>query len=217
MGTTITAGQNSEAARAEMDDLNGRFSEAGVVSEVIAHKAGKKQKFVRITCGPNQLRGIAKHLKHNLGVNHCAMVTGTHYPEGESERGWEVAYHLHRWPIKDVEAHTMTVHEGEKLKGQEVPMEFEVFIPLPAGDSPSVPSIQDIWEGADWNEKETWDLVGIDFDGHKGMRRVLLPHDSPTGYHPLQKQHKLRYHDFNEMYDDAQGFGRKPDDMGRVK
>ena len=111
----------------------------------------------------------------------------------------------------------MTVHEGEKLKGQEVPMEFEVFIPLPAGDSPSVPSIQDIWEGADWNEKETWDLVGIDFDGHKGMRRVLLPHDSPTGYHPLQKQHKLRYHDFNEMYDDAQGFLRKPQDAGKIK
>ena len=33
----------------------------------------------------------------------------------------------------------------------------------------------------------------------------------------MQKQHKIRYHDINEMYDDAQGFGRKPTDEGRVK
>ena len=217
LGTTITQGQSSEAARAASDELNERFSEAGIVSEVIAHSAGKKQKFVRITCKPSQWRGLAKHLKHKVGVNHCAMITGTHYPDGDSSRGWEVAYHLHRWPIKDVEAHTMTVHEGEKLKGKDVPMEFEVFISLEAGDSPSVPSIQDIWEGADWNEKETWDLVGIDFTGHVNMHRVLNPHDSPVGFHPLQRQHKIRYHDFNEMYDDPQGFGRKPVDEGRVK
>ena len=145
------------------------------------------------------------------------MVTGTHYPDGGDDRGWEVAYHLHRWPIKNVEAHTMTVHEGESLEGDDIPMEFEIFIPLATGDSPSVPSVQDIWVGADWNEKETWDLVGIDFEGHENMHRVLNPHDSPTGFHPLQRQHKIRYHDFNEMYDDPQGFDRKPVDEGRVK
>ena len=80
-----------------------------------------------------------------------------------------------------------------------------------------MPTIQDIWEGADWNEKETWDLVGIDFEGHEEMRRVLNPHESPVGFHPLQKQHKLRYHGFEEMYDDAQGFMRKPVDSSRVK
>ena len=53
--------------------------------------------------------------------------------------------------------------------------------------------------------------------GHKNMHRVLNPHDSPEGFHPLQKQHQIRYHDFNEMYDDAQGFVRKPADEGRVK
>ena len=113
------------------------------------------------------------------------------------------------------------VHETKvdiaSLSAKDTPLEFEISMTLPETRTPSVPSVADIWVGADWNEKETWDLVGIDFDGHDGMRRVLLPHDSPTGYHPLQKQHKLRYHDFNEMYDDAQGFGRKPEDSGRVK
>ena len=156
-------------------------------------------------------------MKFDLGVNYCSMVTGTHFPEGSPERGWEVAYHFLRQPIQDQKPNTCTVHDVESLAGKDVPMEFEVFIPLPQGDSPTVPSVQSIWVGADWNEKETWDLVGIKFEGHDNMHRVLNPNDSPEGFHPLQKQHKIRYHDHNEMYDDPQGFIRKPADEGRVK
>ena len=217
MGSIVSKELNAEAAKAVAEILNSRFSDAGIVVEVVAHTSGLAYEFVRITCAPSQWRGLAKYLKNGVGVNYCAMVTGTHFPDGGPERGWEVAYHMNRWPIANVEAHTMTVLEGEKLKGNDIPVEFEIFIPLPAGQSPSVPSIQDIWEGADWNEKETWDLVGIDFEGHVNMHRVLNPHDSPVGFHPLQRQHKIRYHDFNEMYDDPQGFGRKPADEGRVK
>ena len=47
----------------------------------------------------------------------------------------------------------MTVQQRRNLEGDDIPMEFEIFIPLPAGDSPSVPSVQDFWVGADWNEK----------------------------------------------------------------
>ena len=143
MGTTITKEQNSEATQAAADNLAERFSDAGITIEVVAHSAGKKFEFVRITCSPEQWRAVAKHLKHELGVNHCAMVTGTHYPEGSESRGWEVAYHMHRWPIQDVPAHTMTVHKGETLEGDDIPLEIEIFIPLPSGDSPSVPSVQD--------------------------------------------------------------------------
>ena len=217
MGTTVTIEQNAEAAKTCVSTISSRFGDTGVTVEAVAHTSGKKYEFVRITCSPEQWRGVAKFLKYEIGVNYCAKVTGTHYPEGSAERGWEVAYHMNRWPISNVEAHTMTVLEGEKLKGDDIPMEFEIFIPLASGDSPSVPTIQDIWEGADWNEKETWDLVGIDFEGHKEMRRVLQPHETPAGFHPLQKQHKLRYHEFNEMYDDAQGFMRKSEDIGKVK
>jgi NADH-quinone oxidoreductase subunit C len=103
------------------------------------------------------------------------------------------------------------------MLGSQIPVEFEILISLPNNDTPSVPTVQNVWVGADWNEKETWDLVGIDFEGHEGMRRVLNPHESPVGFHPLQKQHKLRYHGFEEMYDDAQGFMRKPVDSSRVK
>ena len=84
MGTTVTKEQNSAAAQAVADNLAERFSDAGMTIEIIAHAAGKKYEFVRITCAPDQLRALAKHLKHDLGVNHCAMVTGTHIPREET-------------------------------------------------------------------------------------------------------------------------------------
>lgn len=217
MGIAITKEQNAKAASTIAAAISKRFSDGGIKAESVSHSNDKKFDFVRITCEPNQWRAVAKWLAHEGGVGHCSMVTGTHFPDGPAERGWEVVVHLMKWPIVNVAAHSMIVHDPSKFKTEEVPMEFEVVIPIAAGDSPSIPTVQDIWVGADWNEKETWDLVGIDFEGHVNMHRVLNPHDSPVGFHPLQRQHKIRYHDFNEMYDDPQGFGRKPVDEGRVK
>ena len=217
MGTSITQDQNTSAAEACLEAINARFEGTGVSASIEHHSNAKKYAFIRMSTPPQHWIALAKWMRHDLGVNYCSMVTGTHFPDGPDERGWEVAYHFLRQPIENQTPNTHNVMVAEELKGMDIPMEFEVLIPLSQGDSPSVPSIQSIWGGADWNEKETWDLVGIRFEGHENMHRVLNPHDSPDGFHPLQKQHKLRYHDHNEMYDDAQGFMRKPADEGRVK
>lgn len=217
MTGSITLEQNLAAAEACATALSERFDGSGIEVSVQHHSNAKKFAFVRISTPPQHWIALAKWMKFERGVNYCSMVTGTHFPEGGEGRGWEVAYHFLRQPVVDQKPNTCTVHDVENLSGLEVPMEYEVFIPLPQSQSPTVPSIQSIWVGADWNEKETWDLVGIKFEGHENMHRVLNPHDSPEGFHPLQKQHKLRYHDHNEMYDDPQGFLRKPADEGRVK
>lgn len=59
---------------------------------------------------------------------------------------------------------------------------------------PSVPSLAHIWRTADWHEREAYDLVGIHFDGHPDLRRILLPTDW-KGY-PLRTdyQEEERYH-----------------------
>jgi NADH:ubiquinone oxidoreductase subunit C len=217
MGMKITLEQNAVAVTECADAINDRFSGSGVNADIIQHSNAKKYSFVRVTTPPQHWQALAKWMKFEVGVNYCSMVTGTHYPDGGEERGWEVVYHLLRQPIVNQIPDTNTVYVAEKMLGSQVPVEFEVIINLPNNDTPSVPTVQHIWGGADWNEKETWDLVGINFEGHENMHRVLNPHDSPDGFHPLQKQHKIRYHDFNEMYDDAQGFVRKPADEGRVK
>ena len=217
MGMAITLEQNAIAVTECADAINDRFSGSGINADIIQHSNAKKYSFVRITSPPQHWQALAKWMKFEGGVNYCSMITRTHFPDGGDERGWEVVYHLLRQPIVNQLPNTNTVFVAEKMLGTQVPVEFEVIISLPNNDTPSVPTVQHIWNGADWNEKETWDLVGINFEGHENMHRVLNPHDSPDGFHPLQKQHKIRYHDYNEMYDDAQGFVRKPADEGRVK
>lgn len=59
---------------------------------------------------------------------------------------------------------------------------------------PSVPSVSSVWKGADWLERETYDLFGILFTGHPDMRRIFLPEDW-EGF-PLRKDYKVQeyYH-----------------------
>lgn len=58
------------------------------------------------------------------------------------------------------------------------------------GQDPRVPSVTSIWPTADWHERETFDLMGIGFDGHPDLRRILLPQDWVG--HPLRKDYPLR-------------------------
>ena len=52
-------------------------------------------------------------------------------------------------------------------------------------DDPKMPSAQPVWMHADWMERESYDLLGIVYEGHRDLRRVLLPEDWIG--HPLRK------------------------------
>jgi|TARA_B110000263_G_scaffold93003_1_gene81330 NADH-quinone oxidoreductase subunit C len=60
-------------------------------------------------------------------------------------------------------------------------------------DSPSIDSISNIWFGANWHEREAFDLMGIYFIGHPDLRRVLLP-EGFAG-HPLRKDYVYEIHE----------------------
>jgi len=53
---------------------------------------------------------------------------------------------------------------------------------------PSVPSVSGVWRTADWHEREAFDLMGVYFEGHPDLRRILLPEDW-EGY-PLRKDYE---------------------------
>ena len=53
----------------------------------------------------------------------------------------------------------------------------------------SVPSVTNLWVGADWHEREVWDMMGIPFTGHPNMKRILMWEGYP--YFPLRKDFPL--------------------------
>jgi NADH-quinone oxidoreductase subunit C len=55
---------------------------------------------------------------------------------------------------------------------------------------PTVPSVVKLWEGANWLEREVWDLFGIRFAGHPDLRRIVLPEEFTA--HPLRKDYPLQ-------------------------
>lgn len=56
-------------------------------------------------------------------------------------------------------------------------------------DAPDVDSVVSIWDGANWHERECYDMFGIQFKGHPDLRRILMPEDW-EGY-PLRKDYPL--------------------------
>jgi NADH-quinone oxidoreductase subunit C len=56
-------------------------------------------------------------------------------------------------------------------------------------DNPHVASVASVWRTADWHEREAFDMIGLIFDGHPDLRRILMP-DDWVG-HPLRKDYKV--------------------------
>ena len=59
-----------------------------------------------------------------------------------------------------------------------------------SGEDPHVATVTDVWPGANWLEREVWDLFGIAFDGHPDPRRLLMPEDWDG--HPLRKDYPVQ-------------------------
>jgi NADH-quinone oxidoreductase subunit C len=63
---------------------------------------------------------------------------------------------------------------------------LELHVDVPRG-KPTVATVSDVWPAADWHEREAYDMMGIRFEGHPDLRRILLA-DGWVG-HPLRKDY----------------------------
>ena len=65
-----------------------------------------------------------------------------------------------------------------------------------------VESVTSLWKGADWHERETWDLVGIKFKNHPNLKRILLA-EGWVG-HPLRKNYPMDKKQFVNLAEDGE-------------
>lgn len=76
------------------------------------------------------------------------------------------------------------------------------------GNDAVVPSVTGVWKGANWPEREVWDMFGVKFEGHPDLRRILLPYDW-TG-HPLRKDYPLGHEEVQFSFNYERVQSRKP-------
>ena len=127
---------------------------------------------------------IAAALKGN-GFDYLQCQGG--YDEGPGER--LVCFYHFLAMAEQVEA--MAIDPAAKLR------EVRLKVFLSREGTPSLPSIYGLFRGADWQERETFDMFGIQFDGHPHPKRLLMPEDW-KGW-PLRKDYVQP--DFYEMQD----------------
>jgi len=72
------------------------------------------------------------------------------------------------------------------LASTELKTRLDFKIILPREDNVTVESVTKIWKGANWFEREIWELFGINIKNHENLKRFLLPDDWDQG-HPLRK------------------------------
>jgi NADH:ubiquinone oxidoreductase subunit D/NADH:ubiquinone oxidoreductase subunit C len=112
----------------------------------------------------NQLTEVARHIRDEMGYDFLSSVTAVDYAK---DGYFEVAYHAFS-----------TEQGGGPL----------VFKARGSADDPIVPSLVAIWPGAEFQEREAWDLMGVRFEGHPDLRRILM-WEGFEG-HPLRKEWK---------------------------
>jgi len=114
-------------------------------------------------------------MKEEYFFEHCSLITAI-----DNQPDFELVYHL-------------SCLSGElSVNNTKMAAMLEAHIHLKR-DSPSVDSISDLWFGANWHEREAFDLMGIYFIGHPDLRRVLLP-EGFAG-HPLRKDYVYEIHE----------------------
>jgi NADH-quinone oxidoreductase subunit C len=75
------------------------------------------------------------------------------------------------------------------LVAPDVPRRLRVKVRV-GGDEPHLPTVTGIWPSAGFLEREVWDLLGVVFDGHPDLRRLLTPDD--WAGHPLRKDYPVQ-------------------------
>ena len=135
----------------------------------------------------NALKGICNFLKDDFDfrMNYLVDVVGVDF-HPETPR-FEVVYHLY------------SISKKHRLR-----------LKVKAATGEDVPSVTGVWSGADWPEREAFDMFGIVFEGHPDLKRIYMPVEWEG--HPLRKDYPLK--GYKDRYNP---YGEELEEEGIIK
>ena len=80
-----------------------------------------------------------------------------------------------------------------------IPTRARLRLKVRVADGGTLPTVQGVWKGAGWPEREVWDMFGIVFDGHPDLRRLLMPEDWEG--HPARKDYPVQIRKGAQTYE----------------
>lgn len=131
---------------------------------VLEAKVQRKGRIL-ITVKKERLMDASIFLKEKLEFDHIASVSGLDYPDRNE---FEVVYHIYSITKKTL---------------------AEVKVAISRNDA-KLPSLIPVWPGINYHERETWEMFGIEFQGHPNLTRFLLPEEWDK-IPPFRKDFKL--------------------------
>ncbi len=116
---------------------------------------------IRVYVPRESILTFCKFLRDELCCESLSLVSAVDWPEN-----YECVYHIASYL-------------------EEFIVELHVKIPK---DDPKVQSLSEVWKGAEYPEREAYDMMGITFEGHPDLRRILLPEN--FRFYPLRKDYE---------------------------
>src|SRR6476660_2933802 len=159
--------------QALLDNLKTKFPDA-----ILAIRVDAARGETAVSVAAAHLVDIARYLRDapEGAFDHLTDICSVDYPEDQLR--FEVVYHLHSLPLR-----------------QRLRLKTRI-----AEDDPTIASVTEVWKGAEFLEREVYDMMGIHFSGHPDLRRILLPEDYAEGY-PLRKDFPTEGRGWRSQFD----------------
>jgi NADH:ubiquinone oxidoreductase subunit C len=163
---TISPTATSLTSNLEQEIINKIVSAYGNMIEVVYVRPSR----MKIVVPPQDIVRVATFIKENFSFDHAESVSGTDYPK---ENQIEIVYHLSSYTDENI-----------------VPKIFALSSRVNR-DEPRIPSLINVFKSVEYHERETYEMLGVYFEGHPRMERFLLPEDW-ADIPPLRKDFRIK-------------------------
>ncbi|SRR6266498_2602467 len=161
-----TSKSSALSTNLEQDIINKIVARYGNNIEVLYVRPSR----MKIGVHPQDILNVAGFIKENFGFDHAESVSGTDYPK---DNQIEVVYHIGSYTVEDLIPKILALSTRTNR------------------DEPKLPSLISVFRSVEYHERETYEMIGVYFEGHPRMERFLLPEDW-ADIPPLRKDFRIK-------------------------